>query len=153
MRIYKPQLMWMFSEFLRKNKSHGVEMEKQRSFRQFNKKLTGAQKAKNKFWEAQAIAGDLGENRKSFEEKQSRLAKIEGLELKWDFEQRRSGWNKSENKAACFERGHTDRFKAQCPIWIKKKEKRRQEGKTGKGEKGKGKGKGGEVSNACVFRR
>ena len=52
------------------------------------------------------IAGDLGENRKPFEGGQARLGKVEGLELKADFEQMISGWGKSENKAACFERGH-----------------------------------------------
>ena len=60
---------------------------------------------------------------------------MEGLELKGDFEQRGSGWNNSENKAACSERGRTDRFKAQCPIWIEKKEKWFQEGKPEKGRK------------------
>ena len=136
MRTYKPRLMLSRLRFFRKNKSPGVE-KKKRSFRQFNKKLTGDPKGKNTFWETQGSAGNLGENRKPFGEKQARLAKIEGLELKGDFEQRRSGRSKSENKAACFERGHTDRFKAQCPIWIKKKEKLLQEGKL---EKGKGKG-------------
>ena len=84
----------------------------------------------------QANAVNLGGNRKPFEEKQDRLAKIEGLELKGDFEQRRSGWSKAENKAACFEFGYADRFKAECPIWIKKREKWQQEGITGKGEMG-----------------
>ena len=86
----------------------------------------------------QTNAGILGGNRKPFEEKQARWAKVDGLELKGDFEQWRSGWGKSESKAACFECGHTARFKADCPIWIKKKEKWQQEGGTGKGKKGKG---------------
>ena len=71
----------------------------------------------------QTGAGISEENRKPFEEKQARLAKMEGLELRGDFEQRRSGWDKAENKAACFERGRADHFKAECPIWIEKKEK------------------------------
>ena len=51
------------------------------------------------------------------EERQSALAKAVGLELKGTFEQRRSGWNKEEDKAACFERGGgTDRLKATCPV-------------------------------------
>ena len=44
---------------------------------------------------------------------------------------------------------HRDHFKAQCPIWIKKKEKRLQEGKPEKGE-GKGKGKKKSVMFACL---
>ena len=47
---------------------------------------------------------------------------MDGLELKSEFEQRRSGWDNPENEEACFERGRADHFKAQCPIWIKKKE-------------------------------
>ena len=96
-------------------------------------------------------AGDvnLEENRKPVEEKQARLAKIDGLELKGDFEQRRSGWNKSESKAACFERGHTDHFKAECPIWEKRKKSGNRK-ETGKGEKGKGKGKKRSIMFACL---
>ena len=56
-RIYEPQPMWMFSEFLRKTKLAGVEMEKQRSFRQFNKKLTGGQKAKTNFGKCRQTPG------------------------------------------------------------------------------------------------
>ena len=62
-------------------------MEKQRSFRQFNKKSTGGPKSKNKFRKMQASAGILRGNQKPFEEKQARLAKIEGLELKANFGQ------------------------------------------------------------------
>ena len=36
--------------------------------------------------------------------------KMEGLELKGDFEQSRSARGNSENKAACFERGRSDHF-------------------------------------------
>ena len=64
---------------------------------------------------------EIGERKKPFEEKQAPLAKMEGLQLKGDPEQRRSGWSSAENKEACFECGNTARFKAQCPIWIKKK--------------------------------
>ena len=55
-----------------------------------------------------------------YEEKQPRLAKAEGISSQGDFEQRRSGWGKPENKATCYECGNTDHFKAQCPIWIAK---------------------------------
>ena len=61
---------------------------------------------------------------------------MEGISLKGDFEQRRSGWSTAGNKAVCSECGNTDRFKAQCPIWEKKKEKRAGEGLTEK-EKGR----------------
>ena len=60
---------------------------------------------------------------KNFEGKQSRLAEVGGISSKGDFEQRRSAWSRSGNKAACFEFGNTDRFKAQFPIWIQKKKK------------------------------
>ena len=63
---------------------------------------------------------------------------MEGLRLKGDFEQSGSVRGNPGNKAACFERGHADRFMAQCPIWIKKKSGRKKE----KPRKGKGKGKG-----------
>ena len=59
-----------------------------------------------------ANAEILGERKKPFEWKQTRLAKMDGLELKGDFEQRRAGRNPPGNKAACFECGHTDHFKA-----------------------------------------
>ena len=64
-----------------------------------------------------------GGRKKSPEEKQARLAKVEG-DLIGDFEHRRSGWGESENKAACFECGNTDHFKAHFPIWIAKKKRR-----------------------------
>ena len=64
-----------------------------------------------------------GERKQEFGEKQARLAKVDGVKLKGDFEQRWSGWSKSGNKAACFECGNTDRFTAQCPIWAQKKNK------------------------------
>ena len=83
----------------------------------------------------------LGERKKPFEEKQARNAKNGGFTLKGDSEQRRTGWGNSEKKAAFFECGHTDHFKAQCPIWIKKKEKWLQEGKPEKERKEKGKEK------------
>jgi len=57
---------------------------------------------------------------------------MEGISLKGDFEQRRSGWSTAENKATCFECGNTDSFKAQFHIWKKKKEKRAGEGLTSK---------------------
>ena len=59
---------------------------------------------------------------------------MEGLRLKGDFEQSGSVRGNPGNKAACFERGHADRFMAQCPIWIKKKEKWQKEGETAKGK-------------------
>ena len=72
--------------------------------------------------------------------------------LKGDFEQRRPGWSTAGNKAACFECGDTDRFKAQCPIWLKKKEKWDGEGSTskGKGKGAKGKGKRKSALIACL---
>ena len=48
---------------------------------------------------------------------------MEGISLKGDFAQRRSEWSTAENKAVCAECENTDRFKAQCSIWQKKKEK------------------------------
>ena len=90
------------------------------------------------------------------EERQSALAKSVGLELKGTFEQRRSGWNKEENKAACFECGSTDHLKATCPVWTFKRQKMSglpvifpNQKEKGKG-KGKGKGKKGK-SQAANF--
>ena len=62
-----------------------------------------------------------GGRKQSFGDKQARLAKVERVSLIGDFEQRRSGLIASGNKAASFECGNTDRFKAQCPIWIKRR--------------------------------
>ena len=77
----------------------------------------------------QANVGKLGKERNLLGGKQARLAKMEGSQLKGDFEQRRSGRGNAENKEACFECGNTDHFKAQLPIWIEKKERRGKEGK------------------------
>ena len=63
---------------------------------------------------------------------------MDGLELKGDFEQRISGWSNSENKAPCLELGNTDRLKAQCQIWIAKKEMCSGEGKPRKKKNGRG---------------
>ena len=76
---------------------------------------------KEEFSENASKNGKFRGGKKPFGGEQTRLSKMEGLESKGDFEQRRSGWNSSENKASCFECGNTDRFKAQCPIWIKRK--------------------------------
>ena len=75
---------------------------------------------------------------------------MEGLELKGDFEQRRPGRNKSENKAACFECGRADHSKAQCPIWIKSKKMvtRRKNREMGEGKRKRKE----EVGNVCVSR-
>ena len=62
----------------------------------------------------------LGDRKQNPEERQTRLSKVEGVNLRSDFEQRRHGWGQTERKPSCFERGNTDRFKAQCPIWIAK---------------------------------
>ena len=40
--------------------------------------------------------------------------------MKGDFEQRRQGWNQTENKPSCCECGNTDHFKAKRPIWSAK---------------------------------
>ena len=50
--------------------------------------------------------------------RQARLSKVGCLILKGDCEQRILGRNQAWNKPACFERGDTDRFKSQCPIWL-----------------------------------
>ena len=63
-------------------------------------------------------SGEMGRN---FEERQARFANAEGLKLRGDFEQRRAGWDKAGNKAACFECGNTDRFKEKRPFWKSKK--------------------------------
>ena len=60
---------------------------------------------------------------KKSEERQSKLALVEGITLKGNFEQRRSGWNNEENKPSCFECGSTEHFKALCPIWLAKRRK------------------------------
>ena len=39
------------------------------------------------------------------EERQATVAEAVGMALKGNLEQRRSGWNNEENKAACFEFG------------------------------------------------
>ena len=109
-------------------------------------------KGRYDFQKMQAGAGNSGEYQKPFEEKQARLAEIEGLELKGDFEQRRSRWGKSGNKAACFECGYADHFKAEFPIWIKKTEKWQQEGKPGNERERKGRRKE-KINHVCMSRR
>ena len=79
-----------------------------------------------------------GERNPFSEEKQTRFAKMEGISLKGDFEQRRSGWSTAENKAACFECGNTDSLKAQFPIWKEKKAKWAGEGLTSKRKRKRG---------------
>ena len=84
---------------------------------------------------------------------ESSFSESGGLKLKCYFEHRRSGWGKSEGKAVCFECGNTDHFKAQCPIWIKKKKKWAVERPTNTnwGPKGhKGQGKGIAVHFSCL---
>ena len=87
--------------------------------------------------------------------RQFKIAKEEGIMSKGNFEQMRSGWNQEENKACCFERGSTDRFKASLPIWIAKKKKMeccpassRYRNDLGKG---RWKGKKGKTKSANFF--
>ena len=61
-----------------------------------------------------ANLGKTGERKQFHEERKGRLGKVEGANLKGDFSQRRTGWGKAGDKAACFECGNTDRFMAQC---------------------------------------
>ena len=56
------------------------------------------------------------EGKQYFDEMHARSSKVEGVSLKGDFEQRRTGRCKAGNKAACFVCGNTDRFDAQFPI-------------------------------------
>ena len=123
-----------------------------RTFKQFKRKISGRRKSRDCFKKTKGNIEQKGERRQSFEEKQSRLAKVERINLIGDFEQRRSGWSSPGNKAACFECGNTDRFKAQFPIWIKKKEKWAAEWVINKRKGGgtKGKGEGGTDLFACL---
>ena len=78
---------------------------------------------------------------------------MEGISLKGDFEQRRSGWGETENKAACSECGNTGYFKAHRPIWVRKKKRWVNENPTTstKGGRPKGpKGEEGEVGAKAV---
>ena len=81
---------------------------------------------------------------KKSEGRQAKMAQAEGITLKGNFEQRRSGWDYEENKASCFECGSTDHFKALCPIWIAKRRKIAgiPAPSQNQNEKGKGKSKG-----------
>ena len=78
---------------------------------------------KDKFKKMTAKYNGPNERIKKSEERQVKMAQAEGVTLKGNFEQRRSGWNHEENKASCFECGSTDRFKALCPIWIAERRK------------------------------
>ena len=82
--------------------------------------------------------------------RQTRVAKVEGVNLNGGAEQRRSGCDQFCNNPACFECGNTDRFKARCPICLDETKrwtntpppsaKPGEKGKKGRnGEKGKGK--------------
>ena len=102
---------------------------------------------KEAFWKTQSHAGILGESKTHFEGKQTRLAKMEGLELKGDFEQRRSGWNHPEIK----------RLVLSADIQIASRRnvqygsKRKKNGRKKENQKEK-RERGGIVSNVCVSR-
>ena len=110
------------AKFSPKKSLRDREGKNTRSFKQFKNKLTGPYKGRGGLRKMEANVGKKGEMKQSFEEKHARLSKMEGISLKGDFEQRRSGWSTAENKEECFECGNTDRFKAQFPIWPKEKE-------------------------------
>ena len=90
--------------------------------------------------------------KKSEEERQAIMAEAAGMTSKGDFEQRRSGWGNEENKASCFERGSSDRFKALCPIWIARRRKMAGSPVTSQNQnengKGEAEGKKGESESA-----
>ena len=75
------------------------------------------------FQEMETNFGKLGERKKNSEERQTRLARVGGLNSKGHLEQRRHGWNQAGDKPSYFDRGHTDRFKAQCPICLEKEKR------------------------------
>ena len=92
-----------------------------RTFKQYKSKIHGSIKSSDGFKKMKANVEQKGERKRLSEEKKARLANAEVLKSKGDFEQRLSGWTKSENKAAFSECRNTDHFKAQCHIWIQKK--------------------------------
>ena len=92
----------------------------------------------------QAKYSGFNERIKKSEERQTKLAHAEGITLKGNFEQRRTGWDNEENKPSCFECGNTERFKAQCPIWTAKRRKNAGIPAPSQNQNEKGKGKPSE---------
>ena len=90
-----------------------------RTFKQFRGKMHGGG-PKIVFRKMRANLGKTGAMKQNLEERQARLSKVDGVSLKGDSEQIRTGWCKAENKPACFEYGNTDRFKDQFHIWLEK---------------------------------
>ena len=102
--------------------SRKFQGKSERTFKDFPDKLK-TPRGKDKFKKMTAKYNGPNERIKKSEERQAKLAQVEGVTLKGNFEQRRSGWNKEENKAACFECGSIGRFKAIFPILIAKRRK------------------------------
>ena len=109
----------MAIELSPKNKSYATEKEKFREPLNNSKIYSRGYKSRDGSRATKVDVERKGERKQSLGDKQSRLAKVEEIKLKGDFEQRRSRWDTAENKAACSECVTTDHFKAQCPIWIK----------------------------------
>ena len=67
---------------------------------------------------------EISRSKTKFGGRQARFAKVEGVGSDGDFEQRRQVWGQWwGNMTSFWERGNTDRFKDQWPIW-QEKEKR-----------------------------
>ena len=118
MRIWITETISMpikFFQWRHYSQNQGSEL---RPFKQFRGKCKGVENGVPKI---KAIS-EKRERKRNSEERQARFANAEWLTLKGDSGQRRMGWGKEENKAACFECGNTDRSKAQCPFWKSKKE-------------------------------
>ena len=111
-------------------------MGKQRSFRQVSKRLTADPKGKRILGRCRKCR-DLGGWKKPFGGNKLAWRKWRVWNLRAISNKGGRGGGKSENKAACFERGHADHFKEQLLIWAKRK-KMVTRRKTAKWDQGKG---------------
>ena len=75
-------------------------------------------------WKMKTNFGKPSDRKQNSEGRQTRLSDVDGANLNGDYEQRRSCLDQSGYKPACFDRGNTDRFKAQRPIWLAKTKRR-----------------------------
>ena len=118
--IIDPADIEAFGVFGKANLIRKQRRKQKRTFKQLLDKMKG-RKARIGFQKMQADFGESGWRKQNSDGRKSRLARVDGLNSKGDLEQRRRGWCQAVNKPSFIERGNTDRFEAQCPIWLEKK--------------------------------
>ena len=119
-KIMDPSEIEAYEVFGEVNLIRKHQGKEKHTFKQFRGGNTRIQNRKRVSVKIKTSFGKQRERKQNPVARRARLSKDEGVNWECAFEQMIQGWGQAENKTSCFDRGNTDRFKAQFPIWIAK---------------------------------